>query len=305
MNKKAYIADFTLLLAAIIWGSTFAFQRQGMEHLGPFLYTAIRFAIGGVVLLPVAMIYSPLEGEQVSFRFLFPAVVLGLFLFGGASTQQWGLVYTSEANSSFITGLYVIIIPVICWLFLKQPVSKIVWMASLIMLLGMFLMTFFSAPAVMISGKEHNQFWGDILTIICAFFWSGHILWISVFSKRVPALWLASIQFIVCAILAFIVAFIFEEISWEIIWNARVAIAYGTIMSVIIAYTLQIFAQKHAPVTHATLILALEAVFGALGGWLINGQTMTIVAIFGAALMFSGTLIVEFSAYFGKGRTKA
>ncbi|MFV0321214.1 MAG: DMT family transporter [Alphaproteobacteria bacterium] len=300
MEKKAYIADFTLLLAAIIWGFAFAFQRQGMEYIGPFTYTAVRFLIGGITLLPFALIYAPLRGEQLSVKFLWPAVVLGLFLFFGAGTQQWALVYSTEANVSFITGLYVVFVPLICWVLLKQKVSKYVWIASFIMLFGMFLMTFFAAPPEMISGKEHFRAWGDILAVICAIFWSGHIIWISIYSNRIPPLWLATIQYFVCGFLALIVAVIFEDISLKALWDARIALAYGTFMSVCVAYTLQIIAQKNAPVTHATLILALESVFGALGGWLINGQQMTLFAIFGAAFMFGGTLIAEFSDYFVK-----
>lgn len=305
MQKKAYIADFTLLIAAIIWGFAFAFQRQGMEHIGPFTYTAVRFLIGGIIILPFALTYAPLRGEQLSVKFLWPTVILGLFLFFGASTQQWALVYSTEANVSFITGLYVVIVPLICWILLKQQVSKYVWIASFIMLIGMFFMTFFAAPPEMISGKEQYRFWGDILAVICAIFWSGHIIWISIYSHRVNPLWLATIQYFVCGFLALIVAAIFENISWQAIWSARIAIAYGAFMSVGVAYTLQIFAQKNAPVTHATLILALEAVFGALGGWLINGQQMTILAILGACFMFCGTLIAEFSDYFVKKKTKA
>lgn len=299
MKNKAVIADILLLTASIIWGFAFAFQRQGMEHLGPFTYTAIRFILAGFTLLPLAMILRPLKGERLSLGYIAPGLIAGLFLLGGAGFQQWGLVYTTEANSGFITGIYVIIVPIISCFLLKHSLSLFVGLAGLIMLLGMGLMTLFSAEPTVITGKENLRFLGDILTFICALFWSVHILWIAFHAQRISALWLAVFQSFICGFLALIIAFIADEnISWQALMAAKVAIIYGAFVSVAIAYTLQIIAQKNAPPSHAVLILSLEAVFGAIGGWLLNGQAMTIGAIMGASLMFSGTLLAEFSHYF-------
>ncbi len=304
MKNKTVIADIFLFTASILWGFAFAFQRQGMEHLGPFTYTAIRFILAGLTLLPFALIYRPLKGSRLRLSYIAPGLIAGLFLLGGASFQQWGLVYTTEANAGFITGIYVVIVPFISYFILKQPISIYVSIACFIMLLGMGFMTFFSATPTMITGKENLQILGDVLTFICAIFWSIHILWIALYSQRISALWLAVFQSFVCGFLALIIALIFEDISWQAIIKAKVAIAYGAFISVAIAYTLQIIAQKNAPPTHAVLILSLEAVFGAIGGWIINGQVMTILAMVGAGLMFSGTLLAEFSHYLDKDKTK-
>ncbi len=302
MERKAITADILLITASILWGFAFAFQRQGMEHLGPFTYTALRFILAALTLLPFALIYRPLRGSRLRISYIAPGLIAGVFLLGGASFQQWGLVYTTEANSGFITGIYVVIVPIMSYFIFKQPISIYVGIACFVMLFGMGFMTFFSAKPTVITGKEDLQIWGDILTFICAIFWSFHILWIAFYSQRISALWLAVFQSLVCGFLALIIAFIFEEISWEAINHAKVAIAYGAFVSVAIAYTLQIIAQKNAPPTHAVLILSLEAVFGAIGGWVINGQAMTLLAIIGAGFMLSGTLLAEFSHYFVKNK---
>jgi len=290
-RKETFASDGLLLITALIWGLAFVAQRKGMEFIGPFTYNGIRFALGGISLLPL-LIYRYRKGNlHLSFRgkpdsrqkLLMSGIFLGLLLFGGASLQQVGIVYTTAGKAGFITGLYIILVP-LAGIFLGQRNKLKIWLGAILALSGMYFLS--------ITG-DFSISPGDLLVLFSAFFWTAHVLLIGWLSPKSDSLILAGMQFMVCSILSLITAFFTEIISWTTILQAAVPILYGGILSVGVAYTLQVVAQKKANPAYASIILSLESVFAGIGGYLLLGETLNSRGLLGCCLMFSGMLIAQ------------
>lgn len=281
-------ANLFLLLAAMIWGFAFVAQRVGMDHVGPFTFNAVRFALGSLSLLPLMLLLkntSQDEGKNASppIKAWPVGVAAGAILFIGASFQQVGLIYTTAGKSAFITCLYIVMVP-IAGIFLKQRISAATWFGCGLALSGLYLLCV---------KESFSIAYGDLLELIGAFFWTAHILWIDRFSRRVDTLKLAFFQFVTCSFLSFGTAAIWESIAWDGILQAGIPILYGGICSVGIAYTLQIVGQKNASPSHAAIILSMETVFAAIGGYLILGERLGFIELLGCALMMAGMLLSQ------------
>ncbi len=286
-DNRTLKADGLLLLTAVIWGFAFVAQRLGMEHVGPFGFNGVRFALGCLVLLPplfrngldAGTVPSPHPG-LFSLPVLGGGLLAGLILFCGASFQQVALVYTTAGKAGFITGLYVILVPVI-GIAVGHRTHAGTWIGTLLAAVGLYLLSvteqFTFAP-------------GDLLVLVGAFFWAGHVLIIGWLSPKQDPLKLAFVQYAACAALSLLVSAGIEPNAVDGYLSAAIPILYGGVLSVGVAYTLQVVAQKHANPAHAAIILSLEAVFAALGGWIILGETLTPRGLLGCALMFAGML---------------
>jgi drug/metabolite transporter (DMT)-like permease len=288
MHTRALKADALLLIAAMIWGLAFVAQRAGMDHLGPFAFNAIRFALGSLTLLPVWIVgrrrRSALAGaDRGSASVMSGAALAGGFLFLGASLQQVGLVFTTAGKAGFITGLYVVLVPVL-GLSLGQRVGRGGWAGALIAAAGLYLLSV---------GVDLTIGVGDGLVFASAFFWAAHVLIIGRWTRRVDAIELAALQFALCAVLSLLVAAIFESTSLEGIRGAAIPLLYSGVCSVGIGLTLQVLAQRRASPTATAILLSLEAVFAALGGWLLLGETLSPREILGCALMFAAVLVSQ------------
>jgi drug/metabolite transporter (DMT)-like permease len=285
MKNKIYQADLMLLLTAGIWGSAFVAQRMGMDHVGPLTFNGIRFALGALVLIPVMRWRNGRnQGSAGSFSTLIRGgLIAGGVLFAGATLQQIGLVYTTAGKAGFITGLYVIFVPIL-GLFWGLRLSIGGWLGAGLAAAGLYLLSvtesFTLAP-------------GDFWVLLGAFFWAVHLLVLSRLSPRLDTIKLACAQFTVCAFLSLIGAVMTETLTLEGLRGAAIPILYGGILSVGTAYTLQVVAQKDAPAIHAAIILSLEAVFSAIFGWLILGEIIDNRGITGCFLMLAGMLIVQ------------
>lgn len=286
MRNAAIRADILCLITALIWGLAFVAQRIGMEHMGPMGFNGIRFALGAMVLAPLAMRsmrYPPpapfLAGGNPGFPWL-GGLVAGTVLFAGASLQQVGLKYTTAGKAGFITGLYVVLVPMLGFFLGQRPARGDV-VGAVAAAVGLYFLSvtesFSLAP-------------GDGLELVGAFFWAGHVLVIGWLSPRTRALPLAMAQYVVCSGLSLACAFAFEELTWEGIRGASWAILYGGILSVGLAYTLQVVAQRDAKPTHAAILLSFETVFAALGGAVMLDESLGARGLFGCALMFAGML---------------
>jgi drug/metabolite transporter (DMT)-like permease len=285
-------SEALLLLTAVIWGFAFVAQRIGMDFIGPFTYNGIRFALGSLVLVPIIVyrhnVNGRSESETVPNKTLFhwkAGMIAGIVLFCGASLQQVGIVHTTAGKAGFITGLYVIIVPVI-GIFRRQRAGKALWAGALLALTGMYFLS--------ITGGFHLAP-GDFLVFLSAFFWAVHVQVIHHYSGRADVLKLAAIQFGVCSVASMIFAITKETIALNTIIQAAVPVLYGGILSVGIAYTLQVLAQQKAHPSHAAIILSLETVFAAIGGWLILGETLSFRSLAGCTLMLTGMLITQLS----------
>lgn len=290
MKSQQIKSNGLLLVTGMIWGFAFVAQRIGMDYVGPFTFNGVRFALGSLSLIPLVLVTrkrhkqfrggaAPLPpGKLVLF-----GGVTGLALFMGASLQQVGLVYTTAGKAGFITGLYVVIVPIL-WLFRGRKSGSGTWLGAILAAAGLYLLS--------VTGDFTIQY-GDLLEIIGALFWAIHILLIDHFSKRINPIVLSMIQFAFCSLFSLITAGIFETLALQDILDAAVPILYGGLGSVGIAYTLQVVAQRNAHPAHAAIILSLESVFAAVGGWLILSEFLSVRSKIGCALMFTGMLVSQ------------
>lgn len=280
------MSHLLLLATAAIWGFGFIAQRLGMTHLGPFSYNACRFLLGALSMLPLIWWLSREQAAQTSkmWHGWGQAIPVGLWLFGGASLQQVGLQLTSVANAAFITGLYMVIVPLIA-VFWGLNTAFHTWLGAGVALVGLFLI---ADP----SNSPHIQ--GDLLVLLGAGLWAMHLLWIDKTAKQLPAVTLACIQFLVCGLLSGVVALAVEVWSWQAIWQSAWPILYGGLCSTALAYSLQIMGQRHAHPAMAAVILSFEAVFAAVGGWWWLDERLSTQAIVGCVLMLCGMLLAQF-----------
>ena len=283
-------SDFLCLLTAMIWGGGFVAQRLGMDHVGPYTFNGIRFLLGAVVLLPLlyrnrAKPTLTTSGDRPAGpkSLLLYGGLAGLALFAAASLQQVGLLYTTAGKAGFITGLYVVIVPIM-GLFLGQGTNAGTWIGALMAALGLYLLSI---------NEDFSIGRGDLLQFVGAIVWATHIHLIGWMSPKTDPLALSFIQFMACALASLATAVILESASMANVLSAAPAILYGGVISVGVAYTLQVVAQRHAHPAHAAILLSLESVFAALGGWLILDETMAGRALVGCLLMFVGMLISQ------------
>ena len=285
MKNKIYQADLLLLLTAAIWGSAFVAQRVSMDHLGPLTFNAIRFALGALVLLPLIGWRNGRcqKSEEPPFSLVYGGIIAGGVLFAGATLQQIGLVSTTAGKAGFITGLYVVFVPIL-GRFLGLRLGMGGWFGAGFAAAGLYLLSV---------TESFTLARGDFLVLLGAVFWAVHMLILSRLSPKLDPIQLAAAQFTVCAFLSLIGAGLTETFNLEGLKGATIPILYSGILSVGTAYTLQVVAQKDAPAIHAAILLSLEAVFSAVFGWLILGEVISTRGIMGCALMLAGMLIVQ------------
>ena len=278
--------ELLLLLMAIIWGSAFVAQEIGMmKGLGPMTFNGMRFALGSLTLLPVIIWRRCNRPPGVKSEKLPVAGSLfaGLFLFAAASFQQIGLKDTTSANAGFITGFYILFVPLLGLLF-GHKARLSLWVGILVSLMGLYLLS-------VGDGLEISK--GDPLILICAAFWACQILVIDHVASRGDPIQIALIQFVVCAVLSSLSAVIFETCTMEAAIAGSGAVAYAGIMSVGVAFTLQVVCQKRCPPAPAAVIMSLEAVFAAISGYLILNQLISTKGMIGCVLILCGILIVQ------------
>jgi drug/metabolite transporter (DMT)-like permease len=331
LNKRALGADGLLLLTAAIWGFGFVAQRSGMEYVGPFAYNGIRFVLGSLSLLPIIALQK--KWNLFELKKSLPGIAAsGSIIFTAVTLQQMGIMFTTAGNAGFITGLYVVLTPVV-GIFIGRKTGKATWIGAVLTLTGLYFISIAgSGPA------ELNP--GDVLVAIGAIFWTFHVLIIDRLVQKTDPIILSSGQFMICGLISLAAAFLTEpglagwlnsldmnstagtmeqtgliewtplpallsglssgNIPWELVSGAIVPILFGGLASVGIAYTLQAVAQRNAPPAHATIILCLEGCFAALGGILLLKEPLGAWTILGFALMFTGMLASQWEVIFKK-----
>jgi drug/metabolite transporter (DMT)-like permease len=287
MQKGIYNrgAIVMLWITAAIWGFAFVAQRAGMEFIGPFTFNGIRFLLGSASLVPLIFWFKHKQkSPSIKQKSIVKGGLLaGLVLFTGASLQQAGMVYTEAGKAGFITGFYVVLVPLI-GVFIGQHITKLLWAGAIIALAGLYLLTI-NGPFVLQKG--------DFLILLSAFFWAMHVQLINKLVDTHAALPLSAFQFAVCGILSLTTGFIFETITLDSILQASLPLLYGGFMSVGIAYTMQVVAQQHVHPAYASIILSFETVFAVFGGWLLLNEILSFRNISGCLLMLAGILIVQ------------
>lgn len=284
MNFKTLKSDFILISAASIWGLAFVAQRIGMEHLGPFTFNGIRFVLGSLSLLPALLFTRNSKIKKSNQGLVQAGIISGIALFFGISLQQIGLVYTTAGKAGFITGLYVIIVPMLSLLFTQDRIGKAAWTGAVFACIGMYLLSV---------EKDMTVNTGDVLVLFSAVAFAFHLIIISRLSGRFNTAWLSLAQCLVCSVLSLVIAAIIETFNTADLLNAAIPLIYGGVFSVGIAYSLQIYGQKYSPASHAAIILSLESVVAAIGGWIILDEIFSDRGIAGCILILSGMLISQ------------
>ncbi|MQY50954.1 DMT family transporter [Rhodocyclus tenuis] len=291
------LANCLMLLAALIWGTTFVAQQLGMQDVGPLTYTGIRFLIGAVFISPLALReYGRLSarGVVLTRRDFISWSVLGGLLFSGAILQQVGMLTTTVTNAGFLTAIYVPLVPVLAWLVHGQRPHRSTWPAAFGCLAGTYLLS---------GGHFDAMTVGDFWVIASAFFWAAHVLWVGRLAahKGTPIL-VALTQFVVCGLLASTAALVTEPISLQGVEAAMPTILYGGLLSVGVGYTLQVVAQRHTRAADAAILLSSETLFAAIAGAVYLGERLDGMQMAGCALIFACILAVQLIPFIGQAR---
>jgi drug/metabolite transporter (DMT)-like permease len=276
--------ELILLLTALLWGLSFVGQRLGMRSMGPFAFNAVRYALGSASLLPLILFSRRREATRPPvWKSIRAGLVCGIFLFLGASFQQLGVAVTSAGKAGFITGIYVILVPIL-GLFLKRKASWGIWLGSALALAGLF---FLSVKGDFSVGR------GDLLVLIGAFFWALHILVIGHFAEKADGLVMSAAQFIACSLLSLGASFPFEGGNFGGLAAAAPAIAYTGLVGIGIGFTLQIYGQKRAHPGRASIIMSLESLFAAIFGIIFLGEDYGWKTVLGSLLILSGMFVAQ------------
>ncbi|MDM4765376.1 DMT family transporter [Pelomonas sp. SE-A7] len=281
-------ANLLLVFIALIWGSAFVAQAQGMADVGPMLFTGVRFLIGALVVAPLAwMDWRKLkrEDKQPSPRDWRRIVGLGLLMLLGAALQQIGIVSTTVTNAGFLTALYVPLVPVLSWLWLRHLPHWSVWPGALACLVGAFLLS---------GAHELNIGAGDLWVIASAIPWAVHVLLVGRVADKLAAPFLVAFgQFVVCGLLALAWALMMEPVSLAGLKVAAGPIAYTGVLSVGIAFTAQVVAQRYAHAADAAIILSSETLFAAVFGYLLMGDRLSSAGLLGCGLILVSMLAIQ------------
>lgn len=288
---KNFKGSIMLLITSIIWGTAFVAQSEGMNYVEPFTYNAMRTLLGGVVLIPVMILFRFSDkriGKEKSSCSLKNTIIggicCGIALFIASSFQQAGIAQTTAGKAGFVTALYIVIVPMI-GIFLHKKMPLRMWLFIAIALAGFWLLCI--KQDIGISS-------GDLLVFFGAIFFAVHITVIDYFNqKNTDGVLMSCIQFFTAGLLMLICMFIFEKPTIPNIMGAGGTILYAGILSCGVAYTLQILGQKHTNPTLATMLMSLESVFAALSGWLILGEKLSIKEFIGCVLIFAAVILAQ------------
>ena len=278
---------FLLILTSFIWGVAFVAQSVGMEHVGPWTFTASRSVIGALFLIPVIGLLDkskPKEDRPKNNKtLLIGGICCGIALAVASMFQQYGILYTTVGKAGFITALYIVLVPILGIFFKRKP-RLIVWFSVLLALVGLYFLC-------MTDSLRFSR--GDTLVLLSALVFSCHILIIDHFSPMVDGVRMSCIQFAVIAIVCGIPALIFEQPTLSSLIAAWAPVLYAGMLSSGVGYTLQIVAQKNYDPTVASLIMSLESVFSVLAGWVILKQALSARELLGCVLMFTAIILVQ------------
>ena len=288
--KERGLPEGCLLIAAIIWGVGFVAQKSGMEHIGPWSYTGFRYAIATLGMLPLLLLPNRMgsDAPEHNRRSLWRPLLIGGGLAGlmiaiGGDLQQAGIERTTAGKAGFITGLYVILVPML-GLLVGYVVRPIVWVGACIAVAGLYLLS--------VQGVETINT-GDILVFLGTFAWAAQVLIIGWASPRSDPIRLAIIQTAIAAVLTLIAAAIVEGLSWQQAWAARWPLLYSGMLATSVAFTLQIIGQRKTSPALAAIILSLEAVFAAGAGWVYLDEQLDGKQLIGCGMMLIGILLSQ------------
>lgn len=275
--------DGLLVLTSLVWGSGFVAQRIAAASMGSYTFNAGRFILGAVIVFTVAGFRWQVQKDQLRWVGL-----AGFVLFCASTLQQLGMETTTAGNGGFITSLYVVIIPFLLWIFARQKIGAVTWVAIGLAALGALLLS---------TGGKYQPARGDWLVLAGAFFWAGHVLLVGTRGRQSDPLMFTVGQFAVAAAINLIFALLIDYGKSAPQPEAWLALLYSAVVPVGIGFTLQVIGQRHAPPIDAALIFSLEAVFAALIGYLILNENLLPIQLLGCGLILSAIIITQINSY--------
>ena len=306
--NRNLIGTLILGLAALVWGMSFTMQSMAADKQVPsFQFNSIRSFIGGGALLILFVVMQKMRhrpllptDKPTRKRLLIGGLVCGTLLAISINFQNFGIIFypdgvPTEARSSFLTALYVILVPIFS-VFLGKKLPLPVIAAVGVVTAGIYLLC--------LSDGLGGFYMADVLVLICAVMFAFHILSIGYFGEGLDPILLSIAQFFVCSILSGLLSLCFEDFSWEIIRSALPQILYMGICSTGMGYTLQTIGQKYASPAIASITMSLESVFGALFGWMILGHGLSGRELIGCALVFAAIVLAQIPFPFPKKKEK-
>jgi len=276
-------ADLTLFVVAVIWGTGFVAQRIAGQQDVVYLFNGIRYLLAALVVLPFVKRRASIPHGQWKWM-----LVAGLVLFVGSALQQAGVVYTTAGNAGFITSLYVVLIPIMLFIFWGEKPRRLAILAVGLAVIGAFLLS---------TGGRFVFHTGDALELIGSLFWAVHVIVLGKFASRYETMSFSVGQLALCGFLNLGVGIFVERFQSIDNLSLIAAIVYTALFSLGLAYTLQIWAQKHTPPTDAALILGLESVFSVISGWIILHEQLVLIQIIGCSLILSAVLLSQFKVW--------
>lgn len=279
------VSHLLLIAVAAIWGFAFVAQSAGMDHLPPHSFNAARFVLGALSLLPLWWLFCRHQMPQPR-TLLLGGFVAGTVMFGGFTFQQIGLLHTTVGNAGFITGMYIVMVP-IAGILLGQRTNLQTWSGVILAVLGLYSLTI---------GPDLRIGYGDLLELVGALFWTAHVIVIGWLSQKIDAISLSIGQFLVAAVWATLAAWLLETPTLPDFQAAWLPLLYAGVASSGIACTLQVIGQRKVRPDTAALILSTEAVFAVLGGWLLLDEAFGSKELMGCGLMLAGMLVSQWPA---------
>jgi drug/metabolite transporter (DMT)-like permease len=274
--------ELGLALVCLFWGTTFVLVKNALDDISAALFLAIRFTFATVLLAGL----HRLRGGRFSTKGLGAGLLVGSLLYAGYLLQTLGLQYTTPATSGFVTGLYIVMTPILQALIYRRNPHPVEWFGIACATVGMGLLTLHSMSDFRIGA-------GELLTVGCAFAFSWHILALSHFSKLMDTDWLTLLQIAACALIGTTALPLLE--TPFVRWSPNVLLAVGvtSVLATAVAFWIQTWAQARTTPTRAVLIFSLEPVFAWATSWLVLGEVLTGRAIAGAVCILAGILLVE------------
>ncbi|MBO4899506.1 MAG: DMT family transporter [Lachnospiraceae bacterium] len=299
--------EFLLFVCATVWGISFVSQCASMEYIGPFTFSAIRCAMGTLVLIPVILIAKKIaithQGKSATlaqFERIFGrstvigGILSGILLFIASNLQTIALKTASAGKGGFITAMYIILVPIL-GIFLHKKIGFNVWISVGLATVGLYLLCIKDGFTL---GSE------DLLLLACALFFAIQILVVDKYVPDANGIAMAAIEFGVCSLMSAVVMLFCETPTWELINECMGALLYAGVGSCGVAYTLQILGQRDVEPTMASLIMSLESVVSVISGAVILHQIMTGRELLGCALMFVAIILAQMTDVIAARRKK-
>ena len=301
MNRNNSLRNSILLFfTAFIWGTSFVAQSAGMQYIGPFTFSVVRYILGGLVLIPVIVFIRKRSENPGDLKLSIKhGIVCGIILFGASNFQQMAMLRASAGKAGFITALYIILVPIL-GIFLKKHTSPVIWLSVVLAVVGLYFLCIGR-------GNSYSYESSDFQLLICSLIFSVHILYIDHSNEKgVDGVVMSSTQFLTAAVISAFFVYPMDGIhynmmpSFDLIMQALPALCYSGFMACGVAYTLQIVGQKDVNPTVASLIMSLESVVSAISGFVVLGQKLTIDELIGCVIMFVAIILAELPFPVGK-----